>query len=249
MPALHEVLAVERDLENVSKKLRTESIKTLGKESLFNGQVRTLTMFDEAQAMSNSIEHQELTTTVNENLEYLVDKIAEYWDVVATKDATNQNAVADIIIDGQVLVSDVPVNTLLGLEQKLGELRAVYEAIKTLPPGIKWIADTQSEKPGVFVSVHPEVSFKTEQTIKGIELSPATKEHPAQVQSTKVVTNIGKYEITRQCGMMTPLGKAEKIERLDILLRAVKKARMRANSVEVKDFKLGHTLLGFINGQ
>ena len=47
--------------------------------------------------------------------------------------------------------------------------------------------------------------------------------------------------------MITPTRKAELIERVDNLLRAVKKARQRANSTEVKDIHIGKVLMGYIN--
>ena len=165
MGKLHETLAVESELANTDKKLRQESIKTFGKESLFQGQIRYLNMFDDTQSFNNTVERQELTTTVDENLEYIYPHIAEYWDAVAQKDATNQIAFADIEVDGEVVVAGLSATTLLGLETKLSELRKVFEAIPTLAPGISWIEDTQN-RPGVYITEHPEKSFKTEKDMQ-----------------------------------------------------------------------------------
>ena len=136
---LHETLAVETELGNIDKKLRAESINTFKKESLFQGQIRNLIMKADDQQHNNTTERQELTTTVDENLEYIFPHIARHWDVVAQKDATNQAATGDIIINGQTILAGLPSTTLLGLETKLSELRKVFEAIPTLAPGVSWV--------------------------------------------------------------------------------------------------------------
>jgi len=245
MSKLHETLAVEAELSNTEKKLRQESIKTLGKESLFQGQIRELTMFDEAQSFNNTTDRQELTSTVDENLEYIYPHIARYWDVVAQKDATNQAAIADVVINGETLLTGISATTLLGLETKLSELRKVFEAIPTLAPGISWKEDEQN-RAGVYVTEHTDKSFKTEKDMQFKEASPATKEHPAQVAQLQTTTNVGEYETTKWSGMYSPKRKAEVLDRLDKLRNAVKKARMRANNTDVVDIHIGDILLQYI---
>lgn len=244
---LHETLAVETELGNIDKKLRAESIGTFKKESLFQGQIRHLTMKADDQQHNNTVERQELTSTIDENLDYLFPHIAAHWDVVAQKDATNQKAVGDIVINGNTLIVGLASTTLLGLETKLSELRKVFEAIPTLAPGVSWIEDEQN-RDGVYVTEHEEKSFKTEKDMQFKEASPATKEHPAQVAQLQTTTNVGEYAVTKWSGMYSPKRKAEVLDRLDVLRNAVKKARMRANNTEVVDMKIGETLLNFITG-
>ncbi len=245
---LHEVLAVESELANVSKKLSAESIRSLGKESLFLGSYRIMTMFDGEQQHNNTEDRQELTTTVDENLEYLLPHIAQYWDAVAQKDATNQAAVADVIINGETLLAGISATTLLGLETKLAELRKVFEAIPTLAPAVSWISDAK-QRPGVFITEHVEKSFKTEKDLQFKEASPATKEHPAQVAQLQTTTNVGEYVLTKWSGMYSPARKAEVLNRLDVLRNAVKKARMRANNTPVVDVHIGDVMLSFITAE
>jgi len=246
MSALHELLAVENDVEKVSRKLVDESIKTLGKDNLFNGQVRVLTHFNSEDALSDTREVTELTTTVDENVDYVVDALAEYYDVVLQKDLTNQKAVADIVIDDEVLAYGVPSTFLLGMEKKLNGLRSLYEAIPTLQPGIKWDA-APSAGAGVFQSGNDVEQFKTKKDVDFKEISPATKEHKAQIAQYETVKNVGKYVTTKTSGMFTPLEKANRIAKLDKLLKAVRQARNRANATEVVSGKIGKTILDFIN--
>ena len=249
MSKLHEILAVEKDKETVAKKLMLESIKTLGKENLFSGALRELKMFDEAESFNNITDNQELTTTVGENLDYLVNPVAEYYDVVLQKDLTNQKAIADIVIDGKTLATGLPATFLLGMEKKLAEFRKVLEAVHTLAPGIKWIDDKNNAKANVFVSNDTEKTFKTMKDIEFKTAAPATKEHPAQVMQIPVTKNVGEFETTKWSGMLTPVDKANKIARLDTLITAVKKARQRANNVEIVTGNVGTDLLTYvING-
>ena len=246
MSKLHETLAVEGSLKKVSDKLVKESIHTFSKESLFMGAERRLEMFADDAQNSNTIERQHLTTTVDENLEYLIPHIAAHWDAVGQKNITNTVAVADIMVGGAAIAKGIPATYLLDLEVKLAELRKLYEAIPTLAPGIEWQEDPNTGK-GVFRAKHPDETIKTEKTIKPVELSPATKEHPAQVDKVNETIPVGKYTTIRWSGMLTPAEKAARMDRIDQLANAVKRARQRANNVDVVDFHIGETMMGFIN--
>jgi len=246
MTKLHEILAVEASKEKVAKKLADESVRTFNKENLFSGQVRRLVMLDTAESYLDGEEQVALTSTVDENLDYLMPALADYWDVVCQKDAANQAAAADIEIDGKTLIATLPATFLLGMETKLNNLRKLYEAIPTLAPGITWDTDEQ-QRPGVFKARNDIVSFKTEKDMEFKEASPATKEHPAQIAKLERTRNTGTFTTTKWSGMLTPLEKANRLTRLDKLLNAIKQARQRANSVKVENADVGRTFLDYIN--
>ena len=245
---LHEILAVEPALEKTARKLSEESIKTFSKVNLFNGSVKRLKMFTDGEDHLETEEIQTLTTTVDENIDYLLNPIAKYWDTVLAKERGNQAARADIVLeDGTILAQDLPVTFLLGLEAKLGKLRTVYEAIPTLAPGIKWVKD-ENERAGVLMNANDSVTFKTRKNLKFLVAYEATKEHPAQVRDIDDTVSVGSYTTTVQCGMISPLEKATRISRVDEALLAVKKARMRANAYKVEtNEKVGRTILNFVN--
>lgn len=243
---LHELLAVENDLEKVSSKLIAESARTFNKENLFSGQVRRLVHFDAADQMSDTEDAVELTTTVRENLDYLVDPISRYWDAVLQKEATNQTAKADLIIDGVTIATGVPATFLLGMEKKLNKLRELYESIPTLAPGINW---TRDEAKGVNIfRADDTVQFKTKKDIEFRTAAEATKEHKAQVIQMETTVNTGKYTTTKWSGMVTPYEKAEMLERFDAAIVGVKRSRMKANNVDVVKVNIGKDILDYING-
>lgn len=246
MGKLHELLAVESDRKKSSDRLVLESIKTFKKDNLFSGSVKRTEMFDEEDA-EISDEVLKLETTVNENLEYSLDALVRYWDTVAQKDATNMTAIADVVIDGKTLISGVPATTLLGMEKKLNELRNLYNAIPTLPPGIDWVIDETQEKTGVYKNANNLETLKTMKDTDFRTIARATVEHPAQVAQVSITRNIGRFITTKWSGMVTPHDKARRITNIERLLSAIKKARQRANSVPTVDIKIGQEMIDFIN--
>lgn len=243
---LHELLAVEADLEGRSRVIMEETRKVFKeKPSLFMGAVRTYIPFTE-DGIDYPEENQSLTTTVDEKLTYACGSVIKYYDALLQKESTNQVAVADLVVDGQVLATGLPATFLLGMETRLKRLREVYAFIPTLSVGTEWKSDEGKGK-GVFSMVHPEEKMKTQKTMKSTVLYEATEHHPAQIDKWDEVENVGKYTKHVWCGMVTPARKSELLNRVDTLLQAVKKARQRANSTEVVKSTIGKTLIDFIN--
>lgn len=246
-PRLHEILAVEGGLQAAARRINEETIKTLGKkDEHFTEHTRRITHFAEEDSKLNTEETKSMVTTVGEKLRYNAGANIKAWDAYLQKEATNQNAKADIEIDGKTLAADVPATVLLGMETKLAELRAVYEAAPTLAPGPDWKPDIDRGK-GVFAAAEPEVTFRTRKTIKPIVMAPATEQHPAQVQAVTEDVAIARIETRHWSGMLTSAQKSELLAHIDKLLRAVKRARQRANNTEVQVKHIGKVLFDFIH--
>ncbi len=249
MGKLHEILAVEGDLEGQFKRILAEALSVFKKGEHFQGFTRTLSMFDEERKHEEeaSFEHKDLTTTVRDKLNYVSDTITNYLDVVAQKERTNQEATGSVVIDNKVLLSDIPATMLLGLESKLRTIREVYEAIPTLPPGIKWVKDEVSGE-DVWTTQEPETAMKTEKILKPFVLYEATDKHPAQVKELQDTENVGIYRRTLRSGMLSPREKHELLARIDKLIRSVKVARQQANTQEVVKIEVGKAIMNYING-
>lgn len=248
MSKLHEVLAVESDLEGAYKKILQEALGVFKKGEHFQGFTRILTMFDEARKHEEeaSNEHKELTTTVRDKLDYVSESVVRYFDVVAQKECTNQLAAASVEVDGKEILPPLPATFLLGLETKLRQIREVYDAIPTLAPGIKWVADEISGE-NVWVTAEPETAMKTEKILKPFVLYEATDKHPAQVKEMQDNLNVGVYKKTTRSGMLSPRQKHELLARIDKLIRAVKVARQKANTQDIVNIQVGKVLMDFIN--
>jgi hypothetical protein len=245
---LHEILAVLADLEGEAKKVREEAIVTFTKKTNhFMGHHKTLKMFDEDRAMEQegAEEHKPLVTTVDKKLSYLSKSQAKYYDVILQQESTNQNARADLVVEGKVIAEQLPATFLLGMESRLKALRAVFDAIPTLDPSLEWEKDTIAGN-GSYKSTHPETTQKQEKTMVHKVLVDPTKEHPAQIREWAENKTVGTYILQKSSGMITPAKKSEYLGRVDLLLRATKKARQRANSQEIVKARIGEKLFSYI---
>lgn len=251
---LHEILAVEVDAQGTANRIIPETIHTFKEKAAhFNGAHRTLKMFkgddDAATVATEKAEEQiqEMVTTVHDKLEYTLDQLVRYWDIVLQKEATNQDAVADLITaDGTVIAKDVPATFLLGMETKLKTLRGVYEMIPTLAPGLKWIPDPTIGKHTYRIET-PETRAKTAKSFQHKVLVAATDKHPAQIEKWEETINVGAYTKEVWSSALTATEKSAFIGRIDDLIQATKQARMRANSTPVTKDTIGSKLVAFIH--
>lgn len=249
MAKLHEVLAIEQGLQTAARKINEETIRTFDKkDEHFVETTRTVSHFAEEDQKLDTTESKAMVTTVFDKLLYTVGPNVRALDAYLQKEATNQKAFADIVIDDKVIATAVPATVLLGLETKIAELRAVYEKIPTLAPGPTWVVDHTSRKAGgVYRSENPDVTFRTKKTVKPIIMAPATDHHPAQVQAVSEDVPVARITTQHWSGMITSAQKSDLLGRVDKLLRAVKRARQRANSTEVEKRQIGKVLFDFIH--
>lgn len=248
MKILHELLATEKNFTAQVNKLILETLSKFDKEHLFKGFVKTLKLLKDApgneQIESAGSERKELVTTVPETLQYLLNFWADSEDVQATKNVTNQKAVADVVIEGKLVLNQLPVDELMGLEARLQELRKVFDKMPTLDASKVWLKSMQGE--GIWEGSIVDVTTKTEKIITPVVLYEATKEHPAQIKEMSKDEVVGTFSIKSFSGAATSLQKAQVLERLDRLLVVVKQARMRANTVEIVPGRIGHSIVGYL---
>ncbi len=247
MAKLHELLAVEGDLKGEKDKIAEETKTVFEKKTEhFIAKVRRLEMFDDGRKQEEEEEKKALTTTVYDKLQYMSKSFSRFWDAKLQKESANQEAKSDIVIDGKTIAKDVPVTFLLHMEDELKNLRKIYDSIPTLQPGINWILDDQMGD-HVYKTSDPIVKMKTEKTIEYRVVVQPTDHHPAQIKEISIDKNIGKYIETFWSGMLTPAEKSILLSKVDLVLRAVKKARQRANGQEVKDLQIGKVIFDYIH--
>lgn len=253
MSKLHELLAVEGDLEGIYKKVLEEVKTTFKNPPHFFGRHKKLEMFD-VDAPQAPDEFQEMVGTVHDRLQYAMEHVIRYLDAVLQKEKTNQLATGDIVVDGIVIAKDLPATFLLGLETRLKMVRSMYEVAPTLPPGVKWAADPNRGE-HVFVRANSDQKFKTAKTFQHDVLVPAQfpKEGeggtslPAQIEKWEETKNIGMWSTETWSGMISTAEKVLLLDCIDKLIRAVKKGRQRANTQEVVKATIGKELFDFIH--
>jgi len=248
MPKLHEILAAEKIPTAAWKTMVQETLKKFkAPDSFFHGHSKSLTMLDQEDPKSKVIEAQNrsekpVTTTVAETLEYAFDLFARNEDTQLLKNLGNAEARGTIYLHGAVLAADVPVDSLLGIESRLQEVKQLLLAMPTLDATKHWDrADHIGEY--VWEIKYPEESAKTAKTAKAVTLSPATKEHPANVQLVHEDVPVGKFTTIARSGECTAAEKAEAIKNIDLIITEVKRARVRTNEIEVKVATIGDKLV------
>ena len=247
MGKLYELLAAESDLRKSATKLLAEAKNTfLKKTNLFVGYVKRTEMFNEDDPVPAN-EEVNITDSVISKLNFVNQHIIKHYDGYLEIQEANQRAKADIVIDGQVLASDVPGTFLLGMEQKLVDLRSLYESIPTLRPGILWEKDEYHALENVFRAKNEDTAFTTKKSIQHKVIYEATKEHPAQVERWTEDIKIGKKYTEHYSAMLPASVKAKMLTNIDKLIIAVKAARTRANAVEVSNQVIGETIFDFIH--
>ncbi len=250
---LHELLAAEKTRVSATTLLLDETRNKFAKvDSYFKGHIKSLKMLEDnlanKTAEAAAREDKPLPTTVADTIGYVLSHWAQTEDLLFQKNASNQRAVATIELGGKVLASNVPVDELMGLENRLVELRKLIQIAPTLDASMKWARDANLGE-HVWVTVDDEDTVKTEKQNYAVTLAPATEKHPAQVKEASKDVIVGKFSIKRFSGALTTVQKADALTLIDELVAEVKKSRIRANQVEASTDKIGLVLTDLIMAQ
>lgn len=241
MTRLNQIVAVEKGVKAESQRVLTEAYHTAQTGTKFQGISREYTPKDD----EGDLLPPELTL-VQQSGEDLLDTVgaalARMWDVVATKDTTNCFAAAHIVVNGETIATAVPVTTLLWLEKQLVDIGTFISKLPTLDPGKTWhwSADT-----GTYMS-DPTETVKTHKVLRNHVKAEATAHHPAQVDTYTEDVVAGTWRTTHMSGAFPAARKADLLNRVATLQKAVKFAREEANVSDVTDKKIGDALVEFI---
>jgi len=252
---LHELLAVEKDRKGTAQKIIFETTETFVKKNAhFDGFSRTYDPKTEDPEMFDA-EQSRVVTTVPEKLSYFQKHIATLFDVLLQKELSNSSAKADIVVKDEatdedtVLAKAVPVQALVQLENYLEQVRSsVYDTIPTLDPKFDW---EQDEKAGTgYWKTSETRKRKTKKIQDFVVVVPTTPEHPAIVKEITKDVYTGDWVERHFSGRISPARKSELLGNISRLIEAVKKARARANNIDVLNGHLGQRLFQFIeNGK
>lgn len=249
---LHEVIAVEKDARQTASKIIVETGATFSKRhQLFSTHSKLYEALNETDKEKPEEEAAQPITTVGDKLDYFQKHIIRLFDIILQKEEANTRAKQDIVIEKDderiVLATGVPVAALVQLENVLESIRSqVYDAIPTLDPTKQWTNDEAAGKGKHMTGV--TTRQRTVKQARPITLSPATDKHPAQVQLVNEDVPVGTWKTVYYSGMLSPAEKSELLSRVDTVLEGVKKARARANTVEVSSATIGKAIFKYING-
>lgn len=231
---LNQILAIEKTVKGKREDEFTKLYQNLQKAELVIGLTRTYQpKADDGEKLPS--ESKKVTVKVEEALSTTVDLMKEVFNVTAVKDKTNCVALADIVVDGEVIAKGVPATHLLWMEKKLLSFAEFINKLPTLPQDTLW---TMDEGQGLYRSeVIETIKTKKVEDFK-VTVQP-TKEHPAQVVKVVEDVTVGTWKTTHLSGAIPAHRKKQLQERVEKFQRAVKVAREEANQTEVVELATG----------
>lgn len=229
MPKLHQVLAVAAGTKQRAQQALTAFYHKAQKADSFSGINRLYEPKDDEGERLPS-EYNRVQVDAAELLTEALRELMPMYKIVGDIDRTNMAASASIVVDGKVVLADVPVATLLWLEKQLADLRTVFAALPTLDPQYVWTHDGASGH-WATQTMH---TTRSKKVLRNHVKAPATDKHPAQVEVFSEDTIVGTWGTQKLSGAMPAAEVKVLQQRLEKLRDAVKDARERANTVEVE---------------
>lgn len=224
MAKLNQILAIEKGIKSDAYSAMSDLHKINQKADAFSGFSRTYQSLNDAgdKLPAESKKVQYIATDVMKQARKLHTALL---NIIARKDWTNTEARADVVVDGVVILKDVPVPYLLFLEKQTSDLHDLVDKMPVLDTAEDWALN-----PNTGLSQAPDVkTHRTKKVERPIVLYDATVEHPAQ---TKVISEDvieGYWTAIKVSGALQRPAKMEMLERIEKLQQAVKIAREAAN--------------------
>lgn len=211
------------------------------KPQLYSGHTRTYRPKDD-EGDTLPPERSEVQLRAEDVLSDLEAAKSRLWDLALMRDVGNQRAVADLVVDGQTLLADVPATYFLLLEKELNDVYTFVAKLPTTDSTDRW---TFNEDQELWVTA-PVESNRTTKVLQNHLVAPATERHPAQVQTYTTDVVAGYWTTTKFSGALSPAHKREVLQRVDKLKDAVKAARERANLTEVPESRVAEQLFDYL---
>ena len=241
MARLNQIIAVEKGVKSRSFQELTEAHHALQKPALLTGIARTYRPKDD-EGEQLPAEATKVQIKAEEMIQQTASILTRLFDVTATKDWTNCVARADVMLDGQPLVTQVPVTYLLFLEKQLVDIHTFIKKLPTLDASETWSFDASAD----CWATEPVQTIKTKKIPRNHVKAEATDKHPAQVEVYYEDVVVGFWRTVKFSGTLPAKRVSELLERVEKLQEAVKYAREEANNTEAVDQKVGERVFQYL---
>lgn len=241
MPKLHQLLSVASGKKSRAQSELTKAHHMVQKEELTKGMIRTYQpKDDDGDVLPQEIKRVQYTAA--EAITTAQTALADMFDIVGTIDRTNCHARADVVVNGLIIIEEVPPTHLIFLEKQLTDLRTFVEKLPTLDPAQEWEFNGTSDS-------YRSAEYQTTRTRKvprNHVKAEATENHPAQVEVYMEDIIVGTWTQVHFSGAIPAKQRREILERINTLQEAVKFAREEANSTDAVELKTGKAVLDFV---
>lgn len=240
---LSQIIAVLKDIKELAVQSRSQAEAKFNKPTLFSGISRSYTPKNDedeqlpSESTAVQVKAGQVIATVQSSLTLL-------FDMVATQDYANCIAKASIVVDGKVLLADVPATYILFIEKQLSELLSFVKKIPVLDAAESWHFDANQD----CYATSASETVRTKKVPQVLELTKATDKFPAQVQVYNEDIGVGRWKTIKYSGALPARELNACIARIEKLQMAVKFAREEANRSEARAQHCGAPLLQYIFG-
>lgn len=241
MTRLNQIVAVEKGIKSRSFQELTEAHHVLQKAGMLAGISRTYRPKDE-EGEQLPPESTKVQVKGEEVIAKTTEILTKLFDVTATKDWTNCTARANVVVDGETLLSDVPVSYLLFLEKQLVDLLTFVRKLPVLDAAETWEYDASAD----CWATEPLQTVRTKKIPRNHVKAEATEKHPAQVEVYYEDVVIGYWKTVKFSGALPAKRINELVERVEKLQQAVKFAREEANNADVTEQKVGKKVFDYL---
>lgn len=242
-PKLNQIVAVVSGKKSRCEKEFGELNKIIQKPELFMGisrQYSPLREDGESLPPESKIPQKSIMGIITQVEELLTGII----NAVATQEYGNCGAKADIVVDGTIIVPEVPVTVLLYLEKQLNDIYTFVGNLPTYDPTEQW---EWNENESAY-KTRPTQTMRTKKEQKVVVLYQATDKHPAQVQLVGEDITAGHWTTVKSTTVLSPANRIGMLQRIEKLQDAVKVAREEANSIEIDQQHVAAPILKYIFG-
>ena len=243
MARLNQIIAVEKGIKSRSFQELTEAHQALQKPALLAGIARTYRPKDE-EGETFPPESTRVQIKVDEIIRQTTEVLTKLFDATAAKDWTNCQAKADVVVDGQTLLTQVPATYLLFLEKQLVDLHTFVRKLPVLDAAEAWSFDPSAD----CWATEPVQTTRTKKIPRNHVKAEATEQHPAQVEVYYEDVIVGYWRTVKFSGALPAQRVNELLARVEKLQEAVKYAREEANNIEADEQKVGDRVFGYLFG-
>ncbi len=237
----NQVIAIEKGIKARALQEITEAHHSLQKSAILSGISRTYRPKDE-EGEQLPPEATRVQIRTEEIIRDTADVLTKLFDIVATKDWANCEAKADVIVDGNVLLAQVPATYLLFLEKQLVDIHTFIKKLPVLDASESWAFDASAD----CWATEPVQTTRTKKIPRNHVKAEATEKHPAQVEVYYEDVIVGTWRTVRFSGALPAKRVNELLARVERLQEAVKIAREEANNLEVKEQKVGEKFFQYL---
>ncbi|MGK7889492.1 MAG: hypothetical protein AB4042_09160 [Leptolyngbyaceae cyanobacterium] len=240
---IHQLIAILQSVKTKSSKAKAKVGQLAQTSELFKGLSRTYEPRNE-EGYVYPPESKPVQMQANELMAQFQVACTELFNFCAAQERSNTQARASVVVDGQVILADIPVTTLLFLEKQLAEVRTFISKLPILDIDQEWDYDGNR---GCYITAVKQTA-KTKKVTKPVVLYEATKEHPAQVKEVSEDVVEGTWSLINFSGALPQDQVNAMLTRVDKLSKAVVIAREEANGTEVQEQDIADPVFNYIFG-